>query len=67
VPDALRSLRKAAARLHKAQNEIESARAATWEEIVRARQEGATLAEIAGIVGITRQRVKQILEERGIE
>jgi DNA-directed RNA polymerase sigma subunit (sigma70/sigma32) len=32
-----------------------------------ARQEGMTLAAIAEIAGISRQRVKQILERRGVD
>ena len=62
-----RQLRTAARRATRAGAEMAAARVALENAMGAARQEGMTLAAIAEIAGIRRQRVKQILERRGVD
>ena len=54
-------LRKAGARYRKARGQLSTARAEIRTSVEAARSEGMTLAAIAAEVGISRQRVMQIL------
>lgn len=54
-------LRKAATRAKKAEATVREARQDLRAAIRRARNEGMTLDAIAGVVGVTRQRILQLL------
>lgn len=60
---ALRRVVEAHQRVVRAEDELDDARRAQREALHAARREGVTLAELAEVVGVTRQRIAQILEE----
>ena len=55
-------LRKVAARYRKAREQLATARAEMQPLVLAARQEGMTLDAIAAIVGVSRQRILEILK-----
>ena len=59
-------LRRAAERARKASAEHETARQWLIAAVIEARQSGMTLEAIGDIVGVTRQRVRQIVREAGL-
>jgi DNA-directed RNA polymerase sigma subunit (sigma70/sigma32) len=60
---ALRRVLEAHDRLERAEGELDEARRAQREALHAARSEGVTLRELAEAIGVTRQRIAQILEE----
>jgi hypothetical protein len=60
---ALRRVVEAHERVMRAEGELDQARRARRETLQTARSEGVTLRELAEAIGVTRQRVAQILEE----
>jgi DNA-directed RNA polymerase sigma subunit (sigma70/sigma32) len=62
IVTAERELKAAARRATRASAEIAAARVGLETAMKNARREGMTLAAIAEIVGISRQRVAQIVE-----
>jgi predicted transcriptional regulator len=65
APDPLAAIRDAARRVDAAEGDLRAARAAFRDAIIDARQAGVTLEKIGKELGVTRQRVAQILEGRG--
>jgi DNA-directed RNA polymerase sigma subunit (sigma70/sigma32) len=65
--NAERELRTAARRATRASAEMAAARVALEAAMKKARRDGMTLAAIAEIAGISRQRVQQILERLGVD
>jgi DNA-directed RNA polymerase sigma subunit (sigma70/sigma32) len=63
IVNAETDLRRRVTRWRKAQEEVETARLAVREAIEQARDAGMTLDAIAKVVGVSRQRVLQILEK----
>ena len=57
------NLRREVDRWRKAQERLDAARAEVRKAIEAAREEGMTLDAIAKVVGVSRQRVLQILEK----
>jgi len=55
------AFRRAAARFRKAREQLEKARADVYAEIPAARESGMTLEAIAKEMGVSRQRVMDIL------
>jgi DNA-directed RNA polymerase sigma subunit (sigma70/sigma32) len=60
--DARRRLQTAVRRVSTAEEGLASARAELRAAMIGAHQEGLTLSEIGRIVGVTRQRVRQVIE-----
>ncbi|MGH3375955.1 MAG: hypothetical protein ACRDP6_14550 [Actinoallomurus sp.] len=60
-------LETAAARYQNATTEVDQARAKLQEEIVKAARSGTRQAQIVKVSGYTRERVRQICREAGIE
>jgi DNA-directed RNA polymerase sigma subunit (sigma70/sigma32) len=58
----LHRVRRAAAKAHRAEESVRIARQELRAAIVSAREEGETLAAIARTLGVSRQRVSQLLE-----
>ncbi|MFQ5425827.1 MAG: helix-turn-helix domain-containing protein [Gaiellales bacterium] len=58
-------LTKAAQEYRRAEDGLREARVAVRKEIVAAREEGATMRSIGDILGVSRQRVREILREEG--
>jgi len=58
---ALTRVRRAAAKAGHAEQDLRAARAELQAAIVAAREAGESLSAIAGVVGVTRQRIKQII------
>jgi hypothetical protein len=52
---------RAAAKTRRAENAVRAARAELRAAIVAAREAGESLTAIARVVGVTRQRIKQII------
>jgi DNA-directed RNA polymerase sigma subunit (sigma70/sigma32) len=67
VPDnrktALRRVIAAHRRVVRAEGELNAARLERLEAMKAAREEGVTLAELADTIGVSRQRVAQLLED----
>lgn len=62
-PMSLARLERASAQLRKHEKGLAAARAELRDAISEARDQGETLAAIADVLGVTRQRVAQILKE----
>jgi predicted DNA-binding protein (UPF0251 family) len=66
VPDqraqALRRVVEAHRRVTRAEGELHAARREQLEALRAAREQGVTLAELAEAIGVSRQRVAQLLE-----
>jgi hypothetical protein len=58
---ALKRVRGAAAKASRAELDLRAARAELHAAILAAREAGESLTAIAGVVGVTRQRIKQIV------
>lgn len=58
---ALTRVRRAAAKASRAEENLRAARAELHAAIVTAREAGESLTAIARVVGVTRQRIKQII------
>ena len=58
---ALTRVRRAAAKASRADQDLRAARAELHAAILAARDAGESLTAIAGVVGVTRQRIKQIV------
>ena len=59
-------LTRAVARAEKAAANYETARLALREAVVAARRGGMTLEAIGDVMGVTRQRIRQIVREAGL-
>lgn len=59
-------LKRAVERAKKAAAHHEAARSALRAAVIDARRAGMTLESIGGILGVTRQRVRQIVREAGL-
>lgn len=59
---SLTRVRRASAKVHRAEESVRAARSELREAIVSARKDGESLAAIARVLGVTRQRVSQLLE-----
>jgi hypothetical protein len=55
-------VRRASAKVHRAEESVRAARKELREAILAARENGESLAAIARELGVTRQRVSQLLE-----
>jgi DNA-directed RNA polymerase specialized sigma subunit len=60
--NSLTRVRRASAKLHRAEESVQLARRELREAILSARKDGQSLAAIARVLGVTRQRVSQLLE-----
>jgi hypothetical protein len=58
----LSRVRRAAAKVHRAEQTVREARRELRAAIAAARNEGESMAAIARALGVTRQRVSQLLE-----
>jgi flagellar hook-basal body complex protein FliE len=58
---ALGRVRRAALKASRAEEDLRAARAELHNAIVAARKAGESLTAIANVVGVTRQRIKQII------
>jgi flagellar hook-basal body complex protein FliE len=58
---ALGRVRRAALKASRAEENLRAARAELHNAVVAAREAGESLTAIAGVVGVTRQRIKQII------
>jgi hypothetical protein len=58
---ALGRVRRAALKASRAEENLRASRAELHNAIVAAREAGESLTAIAGVVGVTRQRIKQII------
>lgn len=67
VTSEVSALEQAATRYKNATSEVDRARAELQSEIVKAAQAGVRQAEIVRTTGYTRERVRQICREAGIE
>ena len=59
---SLTRVRRASAKVHRAEESVKAARRELRAAILSARRDGESLAAIARALGVTRQRVSQLLE-----
>lgn len=58
-------LTEAAQQYRRAEDNLKDARVGLRKEIVAAREQGATMRAIGEVLGVSRQRVREILREEG--
>jgi predicted transcriptional regulator len=60
--EEMERVRRAAERVRLAQDEIDEARAELHASLVAARKAGASLSELARVVGVSRQRIRELVK-----
>ncbi len=58
-------IRQAAKKVERLEAQLEEARRAYWEQILEAHRGGMTYSEIAADLGISRERVRQLVDKLG--